>query len=290
MTLTPRLTPPAPVDIIPGERVAEMIESADREISELEARAGELNERAERSEREAQASGIDPEASSWGMLRLQRFLDMLREETTRDAAATVDIARHRARLRLEDARNGFAPVATFATVSAQPFVDPPLVRAAPDVPAPAPAPESTVPPVAPEPPSAPPALTFAPDASPPVTPNGNGTRSATLVAPIVTQPFADPLLHEPLPAATVAPIGEPVAHATSEHADFWSAEPTVAVAVPIAVEEPRPEPVQYTAPPLAADPRPSAPKQSLLRRIPLSAILEVLAVLAILVFILLRLS
>jgi len=292
MTLTPRLTPPSPVDVVPVDRVAEVIESADREISELEQRAADLRARAERAEVDAKTSGMDPEASTWGILRLQRFLDLLREETTRDAAATVDIAKHRARLRLEDARgggqatavglslpvmdrpwpetNGFAS----APLTAVPVAVPPEPR-----PTPEPVPVSVV--SEPEGSNGSSAIAFAPSSAQPSATNGAASKSPTLLAPVVAdQTMAAPLAPQPQYA-------EPPTGPAAREAEFW-ATPTTAVAV--AVPEAPVAAPPSVAPQPAPVPQPTTQQRGLLRRIPLSAIFEVLAVLAILVFILLRLS
>src|SRR5262249_39982477 len=59
---------------------------------------------ADAAEARARAIGFDGDASTWVVVHLQRFLEQLRMEADRDAHAVLDIAAHRARLRVADAR------------------------------------------------------------------------------------------------------------------------------------------------------------------------------------------
>jgi hypothetical protein len=111
-----------------------------------------------------------------------------------------------------------------------------------------------------------------PDASPNSSPDGHHTTPPAALA-IVPGPTIEEAAHEtaPIPAVSVPTATAPIAAVwtnddaldeTSMQApagDFWTEQPT-------------------------------KPRRGLLRRVPLSAVLEVLAVLLILVFILLRLS
>src|SRR5262249_45685350 len=105
----------------------------------------EAHTEAEEMERVAADTGVDPLSSSWTMVRLQRFLNDLRSEAERDAAATIEVARHRARVQVEEARATTNADAHDATIP--PLVDPsfPTPPSAPD-PQCAPAPKVRVPP------------------------------------------------------------------------------------------------------------------------------------------------
>jgi hypothetical protein len=309
-----RLNLPQRLDVIPASEVGELIEQTDREFVQLERLAAEARAEAEEQERLAAAEGVDPKSSSWTMMRLQRFLDGLHEEAGRDASATVEVAQQRARLRLEEARaeadrrgRGLTtdwypepPAAT--TPAAAPgggsasVLEPPVVVAPPQT-RPAPSPP------------APPTLA--------ARDNHDGFNAVHLASGSAV--VGGVALVTPPTSAPPDPAGPEPATTQSLDDAFWgpdaerAPEPAAAVvafapqaspvvAPPAPAPAPAPvapgQPQVAAPPPTAAAPTPPAKQQPVKRRakrgvvsrIPFSAVLEVLAVLAILVFILLRLS
>jgi hypothetical protein len=95
---------PQQLDIVPAAEMSSILEQTDRDFVELERVHGETLADADEAEALAAAEGVDPTSSTWTMVRLQRFLGGLREEAERDAAATVQVAQQRARVRVEEAR------------------------------------------------------------------------------------------------------------------------------------------------------------------------------------------
>ena len=276
-----RPTRPETFDIIPADEVGALIEATDRDFVDLERRALEASHAAEEAEAAANEAGIDPKAATWSMVRLQRFLDTLRDEALRDAAATVGVARHRAKVRIDDARasadGGGTLYSRSAAAWAPPPPPPPLAQDQPSESPGSSRHQTLVVPVARE---APPAPTNGSGHS------GNATGS-TIVAAVVAAPpvvLAQPLVEE-------APV-------LDEH--FWVSEPTntiVSRRAPAVTADPAPPVVAEatTSPPplppsTAPAPKTAPQKRSVLKRVPVSAILEVIAVVLILVFILLRLS
>jgi len=277
---------PEPLDVIPVERVSTLIADADRDFVELERRAAEATADAEEAERLAGEMGVDPKSSTWTMVRLQRFLDGLREEAARDAAATVQVARHRARVRIQEAQE-LAAGSPIAPLPAPPF------SFAPADPPPAPVGVNGAGVSAEYPPWSGAPLVVAATSAAVMT--DLGTPVAPAPAPPVFAPPPEPSSAPPLPIvgstmpATAAPPPSP-----------WEPSPTVAMSVPVGAAatamtaEHFAPPTWSGAAPAAAPPpmtkkgKPMKARSS--RRFPLSAILEVIAVLLILVFILLRLS
>src|SRR3974377_2288097 len=98
MTATRALNPPVLLDFVPAQTVRALIEQVDRDFTDLEHRAADATALADELEARAADEGIGPQSSQWGMEKLQRFLDDMRDEVDRDAAATVEVARHRARV------------------------------------------------------------------------------------------------------------------------------------------------------------------------------------------------
>jgi hypothetical protein len=339
----PKLTKPQSLDVIPATEVGALIEETDRVFVRLERELEIALAEADEAEALAAAEGVDPEASTWTMVRLQRFLDDLRVEAERDAAATIEVAQQRVRMELVDDASG----ATNPTLRAVTLVSgalpstPPDLVAAPAARAPGPSSTSAAgprpgpdegPPNArdhttgvadmPVVESAPVAVPVeqampaadarvAPDSSPPParafqatspnsqTTNGNG--------PALDWSSRAPVAVASGPATIEHPAEQP---ASVLHDAFWEPAPT-----PSAVETVIPAPVftppAVPNPPTIAPPEPEyipepakgkrkkkhkppkPPKHSqgsVLRRLPVAAILEVVAVLLILVFILLRLS
>jgi hypothetical protein len=339
------LTPPERIDVVPADAVGALIERADREFAQLEEHARRAVAEAERLEERATAEGVDPKASAWTMLRLQRFLDQLREEARRDADATVEVARRRAQVIVRGANgDGGSDLPPgwddFLAVAAPPPNGPEsLVRRLPE-----PLPQLATPPLV-EPVVAARSAFASPEApgasSPGMTPLGERPSPGGAVG---ARPAAAPGAQLPasegsLPAPARPGPSEPTSSAGSSPMDGGGPTPTAESSAPVppltmstnghaasegtgaaslpasppsdvddmfdgllgpapvtaAVEPmPRPKAVAATAAPAdRAGARPSTekpPKRRLLGRLPLSALLEVVAVLLILVFILLRLS
>jgi hypothetical protein len=322
------LNRPIAVDVIPAAHVASLIEQTDQEFARLEREAAAAVDAALEAEADAHEAGIDPKQSQWTIVRLQRFLDTLREEANRDARATVEVAQQRARMRVEDAkaRRSGGPARGDEGLSSMPVPD---VRPSPAVP-PSPSislddtgrndPLRALPELDPRvrPPAEPPGSGTPAAASgaatiiarPPV-PNGSGT--ATQPRPVVA-PVADVQAPPAPPAARpVPPVAEPVSAPASpapapvtplapapERVAARPAEPTSAVP-PVAAQPVAPQPVAPQPAVAQPAPRPATPtaepargaaprKTGLLHRLPIAAILEVIAVLLVLVFILMRLS
>jgi len=318
-----RLTLPEPVDLVSAEEVNATIAQIDRDLSDLERRADEASTRADIAESRAAELGIDGKASTWAMVRLQRFLDGLRAENDHDIDEMLDVAKARAAARLEEAdaaaiaimrpgavgrepRNGTSanngaataptPVAPTPVASAAPVVPPALL----DVEDPAIASMS--------------AIAFDQDSAsagvvdaPPI------AVAPVAVAPVVVAPVPEPVVEAPAPvAAAPAPVIEAPAPAAAAPVIVApvvvppGATEAVTTETPDAAPTAEPSPAVHTTPATVADPMtepaPSADaqefwpeaeapkKKGFLRRIPVSAILEILAVVLILVFILLRLS
>jgi hypothetical protein len=319
-----RLTPPEPVDVVSAEEVRAIIATTDRELAELERAVSEAMEIAESAEARAREAGADGRASMWAMLRMQRFLDGLRGETEAEVTALLDVARGRARVRLEEARaeadailNRATPrdlvpelapmpateLAGEAPVEAleAPVVEAPLV-VVPQVVEPPLAEEA----VADEPAADTDDVAFAPTAPAPET-NGHVVGPTALVvddlAPVeerVSEPFYGlPDGEQPyVPQDTAAP---PVEHAIDGAPERWDMVLPATQSPAAVVEADATAPAMYAADhteaaPTYANAQPDfwptenpAPRKRRFR-IPISAVLEVLAVLLILVFILLRLS
>jgi len=268
------LTRPVALDVVPASEVANLIETTDRDFSQLERDASAARDAALDAETKARQAGVDPKSSAWTMVRLQRFLDGLHEEAMRDAAATIEVARQRARMRLDEARANAR-----GDSAPRPVLPPPIPPVAPALRpvAPVPQPEPTVMPPRPEPFAPARVVTLAPAPvtnghTQPAPPEGAFARSGpesapTLLAPVVAPPPVAAPPPAPAPMAPLAPVA-PVA-------------PVVA-----------PPPAPVASAPVAAAPAPVQPakKRGFFRRLPIAAILEVIAVLLVLVFILLRLS
>lgn len=309
-----RLSPPELVDLVPAERVREIIALTDRDIAELERRANEACGEADQAELRAQESGVDGRSSTWAMVRMQRFLDGLRSEGERDAQALRDLAHERAELRLSDARAEAArirgevtPAPTVAPAPSAATVAPAVIAYV----APAPSPAPPVQPEAPADIAAPVVVPMPVPAArntdvPAVDPRAvdvaasNGSALALVLAPPVEDERAvdddpeveeltsiDDLLRVPEVAADETPVPSVDLPAAEQPAPA-SSSPTGGTAVLVAPQE---APAADAAAPASEfwPQQETKPKKGL-RRIPVSAVLEVLAVLLILVFILLRLS
>ena len=192
-------------------------------------------------------------------MSLQTFLEQLRRDAERDAETMIDLATRKSRSMADDTvPNGSAP---------SPIVEPPA-----RVSAPLPSTPPTVVLVAPADAQAPvvempPLVMPAPVAEPaPVEPDVPPVLAPVDVAPVVESP---PVVDsEPVPDPAVAPPAEP---------------PPVAAVVPTVPEAELVDDDLRTVATSAAEPKRK-------RRFPLSAVLEVSAIVLILVFILLRLG
>jgi hypothetical protein len=358
----PKLPKPQALDVVPASEVGALIEETDRVFVDLERELQAVNAEAAEVEALAAVEGIDPSASTWTMVRLQRFLDDLREEARRDAAATIGVAEQRVRVERADALQ-----ARGLAVAPAPAFAPPTTTAPTDVPRPVPTSDPGAGPVVidDEPTSvvapstvAAGGLVFAATASEPRSrpvaeahANGNGfapqvpsvrtagalDASAPVQAPVVARETstgivdAAPVVVTPLtplfgdPAPPPAPAPQPATAPQSASpldgdGDFWQPNGTAPItfdqaAPPLIVPVP-PAPPQdgvESAPATEAHdgkrskrrskkqkaPKPpkaqKPPKDrrgvgSVAKKLPVAAILEVIAVLLILVFILLRLS
>jgi hypothetical protein len=301
-----RLIPPTRVDVVPASEVGALIEQTDREFVELEQRAHEARAQAEEHEALAAAEGIDPSSSTWTMVRLQRFLDGLRDEAHRDAAATVGVAEQQAKLRLEDARAeaerrrlGYLPDALVPPVQ-EPEPQPPVATVPPVVPIVERPTPVQAPPVVATVLEAPPSVPFAPaqnhtDLHAPDEARPTGPGAVALATETVTRVAPEPLPNEQISPAEHLFWGPPVDEPSPLDGAI-AAPPAATAALSLGAPAPvAPEVETRTGtgkrpktPKPAKTPKPKSP--SLLRRLPVAAILEVLAVLLILVFILLRLS
>jgi hypothetical protein len=336
----PKLSKPQALDVIPASEVSSLIEETDRVFVQLERELEIASAAADELEAQAAAEGIDPTASTWTMVRLQRFLEDLRDEAERDAAATIEVAQQRARFERDD-----PPLLVGFASDPGPLLAPP-VASAPD-PAPAawpgalprdPAPEvahdelpnaataaaliasAAVPPASPETPT--PALmptmveTPATNGSSHPAPNHASAPDTT----VLVRDAAAPSEAGQRPTTTMpllAPVAPPAAHLSEE---FWAAPERAAAPVvdaapatvaPVVVPVPLPpEPgsggdvadeesrttkgkgkrAKKQKPAKAPKPQREPRGRSAMKRLPIAAILEVIAVLLILVFILLRLS
>src|SRR5262245_43266830 len=105
-TSSARTRPPVPevLDLVEAEQVTADIEAIERELAVLEREAAHAVEAAAQAEETAQAVNVDASATTWTIVRLQRFLDELRSEAERDAATMIEVAHYHAQVRVKDAR------------------------------------------------------------------------------------------------------------------------------------------------------------------------------------------
>jgi hypothetical protein len=259
-----QLAAPELVELLAPDDVSSLIGDTHRELARLEHRAAQARATADQLEHRAKLEGADERASTWAIVRMQRFVDGLREEAERDSETLVDAARRRAGSTIDpflDHPVTLGEAGVRASVAPQPDVAPRHDVALAPVPPPMPAAEAPV---------APPAAPVAP-------------------VPVVQ---AAPVVDAPAPATSLqwSPVDD--VSAESNGAAHAPVAPT-GVAAPV-VEPPGPAVEVAPVVPIAPAPVPpssDAPKRrGLLRGFPLSAVLEVLAVLLVLLFILLRLS
>jgi len=308
----PRVQAPEALDLVDAAQFSGDVAEIERELAELTERAAAAVAAADDAETTARSVDIDVAATTWTIVRLQRFLDDLRAEAERDAATMVEVSRYHARVRAADARemvtrgdrhrrpavidSGVAADPVVADVPRLPFATP-AAPATPVVPLVVPAsavigPTPVADPVAAMP-TAPVAAVVTPplpQAQPmPVAPQPSAFAPAPQIQPqpmpVAQQPpaFVQPQPQPPIaPAAAVAAVAVPRA-AVAPPPPVLAPQPPVVAPV---VQEPE-------APP-AGNQKPSKKsKKSGARKrrgLPLSAILEILAVLLLLAFIVFKLS
>jgi hypothetical protein len=298
---TSRLDAPTRSDLLPVEEVDALIQAADRELSTLERDAAEATAAADAMQQRVVDEGADERSSSWAMMQLRRFLDGLSDEVDREVAALIDVADRWAKQRVSEARAEAEAVRLRPRTPAEPAELEPealtptfggkVAQPEPTI-APQPVVEAVPAPFTPvvvhaEPvavaPVATPVVELSPTTFTPAIPEVIEeplTANAAAPAPAPVDSDASPVA-EPAPLAwTETPVTEGEAHATST-ATSPSAE----------LDEGRDASVAGTGDAFwQGAEREKKPKKSRFRRIPWTAVLQVIAVLAILVFILLRLS
>jgi hypothetical protein len=315
-----RLTPPEPLELVPADEVHAMIASTDRELAMLEREAAAACGAADEAEARAREAGVDGRASAWAMVRMQRFLDGLRGEADREVNEVLDVARARARARIDDAHAeaavirgdtnsgtppregsrgtpdprhepergspgadldeqaaapvpsiGSAAVATLASVETDALVEP--ASEVEPIPGPEPTPWVPIAPVVVAAPATEPAVVdHAPSA-------GEDADNHEASAAETDDPDTT------MPATAVDAIAPADADAITWNAIAPAIATETVTEITPAASDPLTEKPQVD---FWQEPPPKSKKGW--RRIPVSAVLEVLAVLLILVFILLRLS
>jgi hypothetical protein len=269
---------PSPVELIAADEVRRVIADVDLRLATLERKAAESRATADELERRAEVEGVGAEASTWAIVRLQRFLDGLRAEAEQDAATIVAAARKGADARIEEARADAAHVRHAASANYDPGPVAPRVTAME---------RFDAPPVLPTPVAVPVSNpVVATEVTAVVDAQANGYHEGDAGDDVRWAPMGVPVEAATNGAATSAPPQPSSAPAASVYA------PPAPAPVPAFAPEPVPEPP--AAPPVeltASVPTPEPTRRKrFLRGFPISAVLEVLAVLLVLLFILLRLS
>src|SRR5262249_51607817 len=95
------LTPPEPLELVSADEATAIIDETRADLDSLEARAAESRRVADAVEARAAEEGADERASTWAIVRLQRFIDGLRAEAEHDAETVVEAARRGAREQAE---------------------------------------------------------------------------------------------------------------------------------------------------------------------------------------------
>jgi hypothetical protein len=269
-----RVAPPEPVELVSAEVVEALVARTRQELALLERELADANAAADATEARALAEGADERSTNWTMVQLQRFLNGLRDKLDLEVQAISEVAHHRAERRVAEAHAQAELMMRLATEDAaapsvQPVPDarelawadryadlPEATTPLSSAPAPIPQPEPKFLPVTPIVATAAPVVVAPPLVAVP---------AMALYEPPAPPPAApDATTEFPVPPAPVIDAGgftDPMSSgpdATVAGADFWT--------------------------------QAEAPKRKGLRRIPLAAVLQVLAVLLILVIILLRLS
>jgi hypothetical protein len=276
-----------PVELVSLDEVQALITQFDAEISELEERAAQATSAAEQCEARASLLDLSGQNRTWAMASLQRFLAEWEQEVGAEARSIVEGARSGARLRIDEAHAEAARLRR--AYGEQPFLRPLDAFAEPDVPKP-----DSVEPV--ELPGTTPAIAVEPAASAVEVPAVSLVVSPEAPAPTpamaespATEGSSGVTMVMPLPEH---PNGSAPAD-SDEDVIFGMAAPAVPVPTPVERPAESQEEPEASSPDRQDDfwPATQAPRRkSLFRRIPVSAVLEVLAVVLVLVFILLRLS
>ena len=95
---TLQLTRPAPIDLVAAEGVERDLEREHSMLVRLQEQAVSASERASELERQMWSQGLDPETTSWMLLRFQQYLVTLRHESDDEVEALLSSARQQARL------------------------------------------------------------------------------------------------------------------------------------------------------------------------------------------------
>ena len=317
-TTSLRAPRPEAMELIDADRVGDLLTSTEQRLRDLEEEANRTVAAAADAEGAAEKVEADPASTTWTLVRLQRFITDLRNEAVRDAETIIEVARQHANIRVDEARlmaeRGIDP--STVELEARRRVPPPTVvpdpPTAPVPPAPivvqAPVPPAAVvppvpvipvaPPVPPAPVAASPVMPVVPVVAvpptapvPPVAPVAAPVPPAAPPAPPVAASPLAPVIPAAVVAAAAMPAAAPVAPVPP------APVPPVAPVVPVAPVAPTapvisPTPVAPEPAPIepVATPTPTAKKKRKKRFLPFSVVLEVLAVVLLLVFIVLRLS
>ena len=279
-----RLQAPEVLDLVDADEVGDLVARTEREFAVLQKRAAEAVTAAEQAEASARLVDVDAGATTWTAVRLQRFLDELRAEAERDAASIIEVARCHARMRVEDAR---------ATVSRGGTARPPLViggvRDEPterfEVPLPPATGAAVAVPVVSTAASMPEAAVPAPQAAVPVP-------EAAVPVPEAAVPVREAAVPVPEDVPMAAPpVAPAVALADPPRSELAPAAPPAAPAPAFAVPMVEPTPAPTASDTSRKAKKPSRRATSGRRRfLPLSAVLEIVAVLLLLAFIVMKLS
>jgi hypothetical protein len=265
------LAPPEPVELVSAGVVDALVADVAQQIGALQREVADAEAAAAEAEARAVAEGADERSTTWTMVQLQRFLNGLRDEQVEELRALHEVTDQRVAHRLEEARAQADLLRRLGTAPAP--SDQPAVDAAVDAWSSNPAVEELPPPVR-EP------ISLVPDWSAPVVPDA---------------PLPPPVM---ITGAPPAPALEPAAPSESAPEPSLEAGPSSTEAAPAAqlVDESLPpvwsgadvpEPMGENFWP---DQAPPQKKKGFLRRVPVMAVLQVLAVLLVLAFILLRLG
>ena len=301
-TTSLRAPRPEAMELIDADRVGDLLTSTEQRLRDLEEEANRTVAAAADAEGAAEKVEADPASTTWTLVRLQRFITDLRNEAVRDAETIIEVARQHANIRVDEARlmaeRGIDP--STVELEARRRVPPPTVVPDPPTAPVPPAPivvQAPVPP-APAPGAASPVMPVVPVVAVPPTALVPPTAPVPPVAPVAAPP-APPVAASPvapvIPAAVVAAAAMPAAAPVAPVPP--APVPPVAPVVPVAPVAPTapvisPTPVAPEPAPIepVATPTPTAKKKRKKRFLPFSVVLEVLAVVLLLVFIVLRLS
>ena len=290
--MTTPILQPAPLEIVPADLVAEILDRTQRELAQLEQQRVAAEAAATEAETRPAGSGFDPTFNDWALERLERLLATLHDDHEAEMRSLLEAAEQRGRACIDRAHvdadtivsyaralrasgETDAPVASVALGEALP----PLAwRLDESVTAPQPAspPPAAIAPVAPMPaPVAPAPAPVVPEPVAVVAPEPVVPEPVAVVAPVVPEPIAvvapEPVAPEPAPVPVVVAPPPP---------------PPVAPVVEVVDDEP-------TDPPeAAAEPAPAAETgvKGLLARLPTFAILQVLAVIVVLIIVLIKIG